>query len=249
MAWTKEGFPDCDLTEGPSCFPNRRAAHHNSLLNALFNKWCSDKGTYWLSKHNYGAAYDVVLRPRRERVANMLELGVGDETAGSLNAWREFFPNAHFHIVDVDVKRFYDKAQWAWASRQKRRHGCFDDAAVWQDPRVHALFGVDASNQSQLSALPLPAQLELIVDDASHALAHQIAALEVLWPKLAAGGIYIVEDLTIGALPWMYGAAGADQLRRAPTNNSGCAHECHYVQRPAEHPFIKRLLPSISDQK
>ena len=25
---------------------------------ALFNKWCSDKGTYWLSKHNYGAAYD-----------------------------------------------------------------------------------------------------------------------------------------------------------------------------------------------
>ena len=32
---------------------------------ALFNKWCSDKGTYWLSKHNYGAAYEPLLAPRR----------------------------------------------------------------------------------------------------------------------------------------------------------------------------------------
>ena len=69
---------------------------------ALFNKWCSDKGTYWLSKHNYGAAYEPLLAPRRWSTRHVLELGVGDETAGSLNTWREYFPLAHFWIVDID---------------------------------------------------------------------------------------------------------------------------------------------------
>jgi len=239
---------DCYTLNGPACFPNRRAPHHNSRLNSLFNKWCSDKGTYWLSKHNYGAAYDTVLHPIRRRVRNLLELGVGDETAGSLNAWREYFPRAEFWIVDVDVARFADKKQFAWAIRQKRRHGCFDDEHVWTAPRVHPLFGIDSSNRTMLQGLPLPAGVDVIIDDASHALAHQLVALEALWPRLLDGGFYIIEDLTIGALPWMKGAAGADQQRRAPTNNSNCGHECHYVQRPSEHPFIKRLIPTIADQ-
>ena len=249
-AWTEEGYPDCYTKSGEACFPNRRAPHHNSLLNHLFNKWCSDKGTYWLSKHNYGAAYDTVLRPTRKRVRNLLEIGVGDETAGSLNAWREYFPKAEFWIAEIDVARFQDKKQWAWASRQKRRHGCFDDPNVFTAPRVHPLFGTDSSNRTALKNLPLPAGgVDIIIDDASHALAHQLVALEALWPRLKDGGFYIVEDLTIGALPWMRGAAGEDQARRAPSNNTNCGHECIYVQRPSEHPFIKRLVPTMADQK
>jgi len=248
--WTTEGYPDCSATQGPSCFPNRRAPHHNSLLNSLFNKYCSDKGTYWLSKHSYGTAYDTVLRPIRMRARNLLELGVGDETAASVNAWREYFLHAHFWIVDVDVARFADKKQFAWAIRQKRRHGCYDDADVWTAPRVHPLFGVDSSNRTMLQELPLPeGGVDVIIDDASHALAHQLVALEALWPRLKDDGFYIIEDLTIGALPWMKGAAGLDQERRAPTNNTNCGHECHYVQRPAEHPFLKRLIPTLADQR
>ena len=247
--WNAEGYPDCADKQGPSCFPNRRAGHHHSLLDSLFNKYCSDKGTYWLSKHNYGAAYDTVLRPTRRRTRNLVEIGVGDETAGSLNAWREYFPRAEFWIMDVDVARFADKKQWAWASRQKRRHGCMDDPNIWTAPRVHPLFGVDSSNRTQLKAQPIPDNVDVIIDDASHALAHQLIALEALWPKLRDGGFYIVEDLTIGALPWMRGAAGLDQVRRAPSNNTNCGHECHYVQRPSEHPFLKRLIPTMADQR
>ena len=249
LGWTKDGYPDCGERHGPACYPNRRANDHRSLLNSLFNKWCSDKGTYWLSKHNYGVAYDTVLRPIRRRVRHLIEIGVGDETAGSLNAWREYFPRAEYWILDVDVARFRDKKQWAWASRQKRRHGCFDDPDVWTAPRVHPLFGVDSSNRTQLRSLPLPQDADVIIDDASHALAHQLAALEALWPRLRDGGFYIVEDLTVGALPWMKGAAGEDQRRRAPSNNSECGHECHYIQRPSEHPFLKRLVPSMAEQR
>ena len=247
-SWNKDGYPDCVDSQGPDCTPNRRANYHHSLLDHLFNKWCSDKGTYWLSKHNYGAAYDTVLRPTRKRTRNLVELGVGDETAGSLNAWREYFPRAEFWILDIDVQRFKDQKQWAWASRQKRRHGCHDDPNVWTAPRVHPLFGVNSSNRTQLRGLPIPDEVDVIIDDASHALAHQLVALEALWPKLRDGGFYIVEDLTIGALPWMRGAEGEDQVRRAPTNNTNCGHECHYVQRPSEHPFLKRLIPTLADQ-
>ena len=150
-----------------------------------------------------------------------------------------------FYIVDVDVQRFNDVAQFKWATRQKRRHGCFDDANVFTDAKVHPLFGVDSSNITQLRGLPLPPQLDLIIDDAAHVLAHQVAALEALWPKLAPGGIYIVEDLTIGALPWMRGAAGEDQKRRTPTNNSDCGHECHYVQAPHHYLLLATCLLAV----
>eukprot|EP00967_Tisochrysis_lutea_P140619 scaffold257198_cov28-Tisochrysis_lutea.AAC.2 len=247
-AWTADHFPQC--TPAPDCYPNRRANHRNSELNRLFNKYCSDKGTYWLSKHGYGSAYDVAFSPLRE-ARNVVELGVGDETAASLSAWREYFPSAHFWIVDYDERRFHDEKQYAWASKTKRRHGCFDQGsahATWSAPRVHAFFGVDSSNQTMLQSLPLPQQLDIIIDDAAHVLTHQIAAIEALWPRLRPGGVYVIEDVTIGALPWLKGLAAADQLARAPTNNTDCGHECFYVQRPAEHPFIKRLVPAMREQ-
>eukprot|EP00965_Chrysotila_dentata_P260559 6213948-Pleurochrysis_carterae.AAC.3 len=46
--FTEQGFPDCNPS--PDCYPNHRAQHHHSPLNKLFNKYCSDKGSYWLSK-------------------------------------------------------------------------------------------------------------------------------------------------------------------------------------------------------
>jgi hypothetical protein len=120
---------------------------------ALFNKWCSDKGTYWLSKHNYGAAYEPLLAPRRWSTRNVLELGVGDETAGSLNTWREYFPLAHFWIVDIDVTRFADEPLFKWSTRQKRRHGCFDSATAhdtWHDAQVrHSGWSQSHSEWSQ----------------------------------------------------------------------------------------------------
>jgi len=36
--------------------------------------------------------------------------------------------------------------------------------------------------------------VDVVVDDASHLSAHQIAAFETLWPLLADGGVYICED-------------------------------------------------------
>jgi predicted O-methyltransferase YrrM len=38
-------------------------------------------------------------------------------------------------------------------------------------------------------------QFDLIIDDGSHQLTHQQAAVEQLWPLLRAGGVFVVEDI------------------------------------------------------
>ena len=57
----------------------------------------------------------------------------------ALTRWREYFPLAHFWIVDIDVTRFADEPLFKWSTRQKRRHGCFDSATAhdtWHDAQV-----------------------------------------------------------------------------------------------------------------
>jgi predicted O-methyltransferase YrrM len=38
-------------------------------------------------------------------------------------------------------------------------------------------------------------QFDLIIDDGSHILQHQQAAVEQLWPLLRPGGVFVVEDI------------------------------------------------------
>lgn len=41
---------------------------------------------------------------------------------------------------------------------------------------------------------------DIIIDDGSHVGRMQLEAFESLWPHLAPGGVYIVEDLMFGYL-------------------------------------------------
>ena len=36
---------------------------------------------------------------------------------------------------------------------------------------------------------------DIVIDDGSHAPAHQVASLTALWPHVKVGGVYLVEDL------------------------------------------------------
>lgn len=205
-------------------------------LATLFDRYCSDKGTFWQSRHHYASAYHSILDPIRADVKTLLEIGIGEDTAPSISSWIRYFPRAHIHAVDIkDPEEFAERASPGGATSKliayRAQFGCEYDADMWKNPRAHLHLGVDASNAEQLTKAPIPSEFDVIIDDGSHRVGDQARTLEALWPFLAEGGIYIVEDLLVGSLPW-----SKEHARDAPTNNTRCGNECFFPQVPAEHP-------------
>ena len=240
----------------PSC--------HNNELGELLDRFCSDKGTFWQSKHHYHTAYHSVFGSIRKGVRSILEVGIGEDTAPSVAAWTEYFPNAQIFPVDIKSRQgFDDRAKpggaTAGVAKHQAKFGCVYNASMWKHPRVHLTLDTDASEPAQLQRIPnLPELLDIIIDDGSHRFHDQETMLLTLWPRLRPGGFYVVEDVLVGALPWdenhakqvprailaqfsaqfsRPGAAASSSLQ-VPTANSGCSNECFFPQRPAEHPFI-----------
>lgn len=215
----------------PSCPVNE--------LSQLYDQYCSDKGTFWQSKHHYASAYHSIFASARGAVESILEIGIGEDTAPSVASWLTYFPKAHIYPIDIKTtKEVALRAEPGGATDRLVKHqaqfGCEYNRSMWADPRVHLTLDTDASDPKQLSKVSLPAQIDIIIDDGSHRFLDQERTLLVLWPKLRPGGYYIIEDMLVGALPWDVGHA-----LQVPSNNTGsCGHECFFPQRIAEHPFL-----------
>ncbi|PZQ10772.1 MAG: hypothetical protein DI565_19530 [Ancylobacter novellus] len=133
------------------------------------------RGTDKFGVHFYTPHYHRWLHRFRDRPVTVLEIGVGgyhDPHVGgaSLRMWRDYFPNGVIVGVDLFDKRLSD------AERIETRRGSQADPAF-----VAAL--VDEFGR-----------FDIVVDDGSHRSADVIASFELLFPHLADGGIYIVED-------------------------------------------------------
>lgn len=115
----------------------------------------------------------------------------------------------------------------------RRLNWCTYNKSMWSNPRLHLHLDVDATKKEDLQRLPLPAQLDVILDDGSHKYPEQEETLHHLWEKLRPGGFYVIEDLLVGALPW-----GQWLGKIMPTKNEHCGDECHFPQRLVDHPFM-----------
>ena len=200
--------------------------------------WVLWQGTFWQSKHHYGTAYHSLFGSLRDTVSSILEIGIGEDTAPSVQAWATYFPNAHVYPVDIKTrKEVTERARMGGATERLIKHqaqfGCEYNHTMWSNPRIHLTLETDASNPAQLSQVPLPELLDIILDDGSHRYLDQQKTLHTLWPRLRPGGFYIIEDMLVGALPWDKGHA-----KQVPSANEGCGAECFFPQRLAEHPFM-----------
>ncbi len=101
----------------------------------------------------------------------LLEIGV--QNGGSLEIWSRYLPRGS-SIAGIDV----DPA-------------C---ATLAVPPNARVLIG-DASDPAVLDRLLGSAQFDVIVDDGSHRSDHIIASFAACFPRLAPGGLYVVEDL------------------------------------------------------
>jgi 8-demethyl-8-alpha-L-rhamnosyltetracenomycin-C 2'-O-methyltransferase len=133
-------------------------------LQDILHRYDTDKDTV----HSYGPVYEHLLSPHRETVADVLEIGIS--SGGSLRAWREYFPTATVHGLDIDPDSLFAECRIRTYHAHQARH-------------------------DELTAALGDLTFDLIVDDGSHKLNHQVLSLFLLLPRVRPGGLYVVEDL------------------------------------------------------
>jgi hypothetical protein len=119
---------------------------------------------------HYFDVYTDYLHGWRHRSFSMLELGV--YRGESLRMWRNYFPRATIYGLDIDP----DSA--------RRADGFKVFTGSQTDPEFlgHVLDEIGPD-------------LRVVIDDASHVTAFTMASFEAIFPRLASGSIYFIEDL------------------------------------------------------
>jgi len=143
----------------------------------ILDKYALQSGTDKSSKHHdYCRYYEPYLRDFQNQPINVLEIGVGgdeDENRGgeSLKMWYKYFSKAKIIGVDITNKKgiINDRTKFYQMSQDDK--------------------------ESLTSMIKTEGTPSVIIDDASHISPLTIKTFEILFPLLASGGIYIVEDL------------------------------------------------------
>ena len=173
-------------------FVNFRGMPPVTPLCEIAYKHQTDKGEH----HGYTPHYWELLKNSREKVTRVLEVGIGYASrhhpaywpfGASLRMWEEFFPRAEIYGMDIAPEVLINKG------------------------RIKSFLG-DQSNACSLmdTIQKIGGDFDLIVDDGSHMLEHQVLTAHVYLPFVRHGGFYIIEDVNehpdniISRLPAQY---------------------------------------------
>lgn len=140
-------------------------------LSKLAIKYGTDK---W-GKHHYTPVYYDLFKDKRNEVKKVLEIGPA-EGAGMF-MFRDFFPNATIYGLEIDEERV------------KKLEG-LDRIVVLPGNQFDLL-----DLESSLSFFSDEGDLDLVIDDGSHKLEHQVFTCLTLMPMLSDKTIYIIEDV------------------------------------------------------
>ncbi len=170
-----------------------------------------------LHTHNglaYTDVYERYLRAWRLHRFTLLELGVW--RGNSLRMWNAFFPRAT--VVGLDL----------------------EPAAVERAPEFEIVVGSQTDPEVLDEILAGHPDLRLVVDDASHIASLTIGSFRHLFPRLASGSLYIMEDIS----PTTYEDwPGHDAERGANwpaiQQNPG---EAHFNRREDMDEFLRELI-------
>ena len=147
-------------------------------------KFKTDKNSY----HDYFKTYDKLFLKYKYEKINILEIGIWH--GESLKLWRKYFPNAEIYGVDIFTR----------ASEKKVRDN---------------LNGFDVHIKKVNTCTETPEELEqrnkffqslggnlfdIIIDDGSHKVIHQINTFKNFRKLLSTDGMYICEDIYDGNL-------------------------------------------------
>jgi hypothetical protein len=123
----------------------------------------------------YYPLYERHFGPLRRQPLNLLEIGIGGyETSlaggDSLRMWESYLPRARVHGLDLHDKSPHDAG------------------------RVRTFMGSQADEEFLRKVVASIGCPDIIIDDGSHINEHILISFKILFPILAANGIYVIED-------------------------------------------------------
>ena len=139
-------------------------------MEELFAKY--NYATDKLSAHSYIPEYERLFRHRKDRVFNVLEIGIG--RGGSLQLWNDYFENAHIYGIDLNYINDY-------LDCFERIHQIKDDAYTTQC--IHNNF------------IAKHIKFDIIIDDGPHNKQSQMSTMGMYFPLLTEDGVIIIEDV------------------------------------------------------
>ena len=138
----------------------------------LLSKYSSVDTSYGTDKnttHSYGPVYDSLFIAYKESATKILEIGF--DSGASLQVYSEYFTNATIYGIDI-------------------RDNCMEH--IKSNPHIRMHFG-DATSSESIHKFEGP--FDIIVEDGSHTLEHQIQHFKDYASAVKQGGLYIIEDV------------------------------------------------------
>ena len=171
-------------------------------------------GTDKATLHRFTSFYNTLFSEKRRNVRRFLEIGV--YKGESIEMWRDYFTSAKVFGIDIFSERRGQPTVLSARSAAKigSQPGMYRanlGQAHWDrlDPKKNPLvFGsrvqlldVNMSDPSEMSDIAhdrgslASAPLDIVIEDGSHFQRDQQIALAKLFPLVAPGGLYVVEDI------------------------------------------------------
>jgi hypothetical protein len=165
----------------------KRHPYRRMDLTQLAQEFGSDK---W-GVHRYTPHYERHFAHLRDREMLVLELGIGGyaregQGGASLKMWKWFFPRAQVVGVDIQDKSFVD------------------------EPRIRAFQGSQTDRKLLRRIAKRFGAPTIVIDDGSHQPRHVIRSFAILFPMLADGGVYVIEDIQTSYWPSFKGSLDLD---------------------------------------
>ena len=135
--------------------------------NYQFPDGHGDKGT----AHTYINEYSKLLEDYRGG-SSVLEIGV--HTGLSLKMWSEYFTDSQIYGIDISDRNFMK--------------GLKEDGGF-------TIFIGDATQPNILDCFPTNLKFDVIIDDGSHKLKHQVNSFNIFKKRMNSNGLYIIEDI------------------------------------------------------
>ena len=162
--------------------------HFTEKVAQLLNEHGSDKASH----HNYHYLYSKIFKSRVGIDTNILEIGLGTNNTdvpsnmgytgkpgASLRAWAEL--DKHFQVFGADI----------------------DQRVLFNEDRISTfqLDQIDRNSWKRFTEVLPNISFDIIIDDGLHSPEANLNSILHLVPMVRPGGVIIVEDIAIRALP------------------------------------------------